>query len=182
MEKSKFCDTCKRTNCTKEGGVHDMAHIKPACYIDSNRPSKDEYYLGIADAVLKRSTCLRRRYGAVLVKGDEIVSTGYNGSPRGEQNCCDCGYCAREEQNIPKGERYELCVAIHAEDNAITSASRSKACGATLYIVGRNVSDNSLANPSPCMMCRRKIVNAGVDRVVGLVDGVPTEIDFKSEA
>lgn len=136
--------------------------------MENSRPSKDEYYLGIADAVLKRSTCLRRKYGAVLVKDDEIVSTGYNGSPRGEKNCCDIGYCEREANNIPKGERYELCVAIHAEDNAITSASRSKANGATLYIVGRNTADNSLANPCPCMMCRRKIVNAGVKRVVGL--------------
>lgn len=132
------------------------------------RPSKDEYYLKIADAVLRRSTCLRRKYGAVLVKNDEIVSTGYNGSPRGEKNCCDTGKCEREEQGIPKGERYELCCAIHAEDNAITSAGRDKALGATLYIVGRNTMDDSLANPAPCMMCRRKIVNAGIKRVVGL--------------
>lgn len=134
------------------------------------RPSKDEYYLKIADAVLRRSTCLRRKYGAVLVKNDEIVSTGYNGSPRGEKNCCDTGKCEREEQGIPKGERYELCCAIHAEDNAITSAGRDKALGATLYIVGRNTMDDSLANPAPCMMCRRKIVNAGIKRVVGLFD------------
>ena len=95
----------------------------------STRPSKDEYYIGIAKAVLERSTCLRRKYGAVLVKDDEIISTGYNGSPRGEKNCCDVGYCERERQNIPKGERYELCVSVHAEDNAITSASRSRANG-----------------------------------------------------
>ena len=134
------------------------------------RISKDEYYLGIADAVLKRSTCLRRNYGAVLVKNDEIVATGYNGSPRGEKNCCDTGYCEREAKGVPKGERYELCVAIHAEDNAITSAGRDKANGATLYIVGRNNADSSYANPSPCMMCRRKIVNAGIKRVVGLFE------------
>ena len=144
------------------------------------RPSKDEYYLGIAEAVLERSTCLRRKYGAVLVKGDEIVSTGYNGSPRGEANCCDTGVCEREALNIPKGERYELCCAIHAEDNAITSAGRHKACGATLYIVGKNTADGSYANPAPCMMCRRKIVNAGITRVVGLVDGKPKDIDVRS--
>lgn len=133
-----------------------------------NRISKDEYYLGIAEAVLRRSTCIRRNYGAVLVNNDEIVSTGYNGSPRGEQNCCDKQFCEREAQNVPKGERYELCVAIHAEDNAITSAGRDKANGGTLYIVGREANGNGYANPCPCMMCRRKIVNAGIKRVVGL--------------
>ena len=133
-----------------------------------HRISKDEYYIGIADAVLKRSTCLRRHYGAVLVKNDEIVATGYNGAPRGEMNCCDREYCEREAQGVAKGERYELCVAIHAEDNAITSAGRDKANGGTLYIVGRNSSDNTYASPCPCMMCRRKIVNAGIKRVVGL--------------
>lgn len=134
------------------------------------RPTKDEYYLGIAEAVLKRSTCLRRNYGAVLVKDDEIVATGYNGSVRGEANCCDVGYCEREAQGVPKGERYELCCAIHAEDNAITSAGRHKASGATLYIVGKNTADGTYASPAPCMMCRRKIVNAGIKRVVGLFD------------
>lgn len=144
----------------------------------STRPSKDEYYIGIAKAVLERSTCLRRKYGAVLVKDDEIISTGYNGSPRGEKNCCDVGYCERERQNIPKGERYELCVSVHAEDNAITSASRSRANGATLYIAGKEVHDDSIANPCPCTMCRRKIVNAGVNRVVGLFkDGTIKDID-----
>lgn len=133
-----------------------------------SRPNKDEYYLKIAEAVLERSTCLRRKYGAVLVKDDEIVATGYNGAPRGERNCCDLEYCEREMQGVPKGERYELCVAIHAEDNAITSAGRAKANGATLYIVGKEVATGKYANPSPCMMCRRKIVNAGIKRVVGL--------------
>ena len=131
------------------------------------RPSKDEYYINIANVVLSRSTCLRRKYGAVLVKNDEIISTGYNGSPRGEENCCDTNECMREKLNVPKGERYELCVAIHAEDNAITSAGREKATGATLYIAGKNA-DGSFANPCPCLMCRRKIVNAGVSRIVGI--------------
>lgn len=133
-----------------------------------SRPNKDAYYLKIAEAVLERSTCLRRKYGAVLVKDDEIVATGYNGAPRGERNCCDLEYCEREKQGVPKGERYELCVAIHAEDNAITSAGRAKANGATLYIVGKEAATGNYANPSPCMMCRRKIVNAGIKRVVGL--------------
>ena len=142
-----------------------------------NRPSKDEYYLGIADQVLRRSTCIRRNYGAVLVKNDEIVATGYNGSPRGEDNCCDTGYCEREKQGVAKGERYELCCAIHAEDNAITSAGRDKAFGSTLYIVGREHNTGAYANPCPCMMCRRKIVNAGIKRVVGLFDGEVKDIE-----
>lgn len=134
----------------------------------SQRPSKDDYYLGIAEAVSKRSTCIRRRYGAVLVKDDEIISTGYNGSARGERNCCDVGMCKRDELGIAKGERYELCVAIHAEDNAITSASRRDAMGATLYIAGQDVKTGEIADPRPCLMCRRKIKNAGIKRIVGL--------------
>lgn len=139
------------------------------------RISKDEYYLSIADVVLKRSTCLRRNYGVVIVKNDEIVATGYNGAARGEPNCCDTGTCTRQELGIPSGERYELCVAIHAEDNAIMSAGRSKCQGATLYIVGREA-NGSYANPQPCKMCRRKIINAGITNVIGLVDGVPKEL------
>lgn len=142
------------------------------------RPSKDEYYLGIADQVLRRSTCIRRNYGAVLVKNDEIVATGYNGSPRGEANCCDTGYCEREKQGVAKGERYELCCAIHAEDNAITSAGRDKAFGSTLYIVGRENASGEYANPCPCMMCRRKIINAGIKRVVGLFNGEVKDIEI----
>lgn len=140
------------------------------------RISKDEYYLSIAQMVLKRSTCLRRNYGVVIVKDDEIVSTGYNGAARGEPNCCDVGTCNREELGVPSGERYELCVAIHAEDNAITSAGRARCQGATLYIAGTNCCDGSEANPAPCKMCRRKIINAGITRVVGLVDGQPEDL------
>ena len=162
--------------------ITSMMSIRHNAYKEVNmgktRPTKDEYYLGIAEAVLARSTCLRRKYGAVLVKEDEIVSTGYNGSPRGETNCCDSGKCEREALGVPKGERYELCCAIHAEDNAIASAGRSKANGATLYIVGKNVEGNSYASPAPCLMCCRKIVNAGIKRVVGLVDGEVQDIDI----
>lgn len=135
------------------------------------RISKDEYYISIADAVLRRSTCLRRNYGVVLVQNDEIIATGYNGSPRGECNCCDTGFCERERQGVAKGERYELCVAIHAEDNAITSAGREKAYGSTLYIVGRENPTGEYSDPNPCLMCRRKIINAGIKRVVGMFDG-----------
>ena len=88
------------------------------------RMSKDKYYLNIADAVLDRSTCLRRKYGAIIVKNDEILSTGYNGAPRGRVNCSELGYCNREQLRIPSGQRYELCRSVHAEANAIISAAR----------------------------------------------------------
>lgn len=141
------------------------------------RISKDQYYLNIADAVSERSSCLRRKYGAVIVKDDQIVGTGYNGSSRGEPNCCDVGSCPRESLGVPKGERYELCEAIHAEDNAVLSAGRERTLGATIYIVGRN-SDGSLASPKPCKMCRRKLINAGVTRVVGLDETLEIAVDI----
>ena len=102
------------------------------------RMSKDKYYLNIADAVLDRSTCLRRKYGAIIVKNDEILSTGYNGAPRGRVNCSELGYCNREQLNIPSGQRYELCRSVHAEANAIISAARRDMIGGTLYLVGRD--------------------------------------------
>lgn len=143
------------------------------------RVSKDEYYLNIAKTVLERSTCLRRKYGAVIVNNDEIVSTGYNGAPRGETNCIDTGYCYREANNIPKGERYETCIAVHGEQNAIISAARKDMIGATIYIVGKEVSTGEYANPAPCLICRRMIRNAGIVRCVGLVDGKPQEISLE---
>lgn len=142
------------------------------------RISKDQYYLDMAKDVLKRSTCLRRAYGAVIVKNDEVISTGYNGAPRGEINCIDTGICERERLNVPKGERYELCVAVHAEQNAIISAARSEMLGATIYIAGIEVATGKLANPAPCMICRRMLKNAGIARCVGLIDGKPAEIDL----
>lgn len=144
----------------------------------AKRISKDEYYLNIAKTVLERSTCLRRKYGAVIVNNDEIVSTGYNGAPRGETNCIDTGYCYREANNIPKGERYEMCVSVHGEQNAIISAARKDMIGATIYIVGKEVSTGEYANPAPCLICRRMIRNAGIVRCVGLVDGKPKEISL----
>lgn len=133
----------------------------------NNRPDKDTYYLKIAESVLERSTCLRRRYGAVIINNDEIVSTGYNGAPRGEKNCVDCGYCYREANNIPKGERYEACVSVHAEQNAIISASRKETLGGTIYIVGKE-KDNSYADGTPCLICSRMIKNAGIENVIYL--------------
>ena len=127
------------------------------------RITKDEYYLGIALAVAKRSTCLRRQYGAVIVKGDNIIATGYNGSARGEPNCCDVGECWRQAHNIPHGQMYEKCVAVHAEDNAISQAGR-EAIGATLYLAG--LEDGKPIEAEPCMMCARKIKNARIKEVV----------------
>ena len=131
------------------------------------RRSKENYYLDIADAAQERSTCLRRRYGAIIVRDDEIVATGYNGAPRGRRNCTDLGYCARKTLNVPAGERYELCRSVHAEANAIISAARRDMMGATLYLVGR-VADTGEYNPdtTPCAMCRRLIINAGIRQVV----------------
>ena len=131
------------------------------------RRTKENYYLDIADAALQRSTCLRRKYGAIVVSADEILSTGYNGAPRGRLNCSDLGHCTREELNIPSGERYELCRSVHAEANAIISAARRDMLGGTLYLVGRNALSNELVHDAtPCAMCRRLIINAGIKRVV----------------
>ncbi len=131
------------------------------------RISKENYYLDIAETVLERATCLRRIYGAIIVKNDEIISTGYNGAPRGRANCVDMGYCSREAMKVPRGERYELCRSVHAEANAIISASRRDMAGGTIYLVGRNAAPGELLNDATsCLMCRRMIINAGLDRVV----------------
>ena len=132
----------------------------------NKRPDWDEYFLNIAQEVGKRSTCLRRRYGAIIVKDNIIVSTGYNGAPRGEKNCIDTGICERERLHIPKGERYELCVAVHAEQNAIINGDPLKMKDAAIYIVGINVADNSFASGEPCLLCRRMIKNAQIEKVI----------------
>lgn len=129
-----------------------------------SRPDKIEYYLGIAEAVAKRSTCMRRQYGAVIVKNDVIVSTGYNGAPRGAENCCDTGECWREAHNIPHGEQYEKCQAVHAEMNAIINGNRAEMYGATLYLVG--LEDGKRIEAKPCLMCEKAIKNAQLRWVV----------------
>jgi dCMP deaminase len=131
------------------------------------RIDKENYYLDIAETVLERSTCLRRCYGAIIVKNDEIVSTGYNGAPRGRKNCMDLGYCTREAMNIPAGERYELCRSVHAEANAIISAARRDTVGGTLYLVGRDARTGELlSDATSCSMCRRLVINSGLEKVV----------------
>ncbi len=131
------------------------------------RRDKTNYYLDIAEEVSKRSTCLRRHYGAVIVKNDEIVSTGYVGAPRGRANCTDLGYCIRAKLNIPRGERYELCRSVHAEANAIISAPRDRMIDSTLYLTGIEVSAKSyIKNANSCSMCKRMVINAGIKTVV----------------
>ena len=132
-----------------------------------DRISKENYYLNIAETVLERSTCLRRLYGAIIVKNDEIISTGYNGAPRGRANCSDLGYCSREALKVPRGERYELCRSVHAEANAIISAARRDMAGGTLYLVGRDARTGALlSDATSCSMCRRLVINAGLSQVV----------------
>ncbi len=131
------------------------------------RISKANYYLDIAQTVASRSTCMRKCYGAIIVKDDVIVSTGYNGSPRGRANCDELNYCMREKLNIPRGERYELCRSVHAEANAIIAAPRDRMLGATLYMVCIDPSTKEIVSgTSSCMMCKKLVINAGISQVV----------------
>lgn len=131
------------------------------------RRDKINYYLDIAETVLERGTCLRRNFGAIIVKNDEIVSTGYVGAPRGRANCSDLGYCTREKLNVPAGQRYELCRSVHAEANAIISASRKDMLGSSIYLACHDGKTGELyGNVEPCSMCKRMIINAGIHRVI----------------
>jgi dCMP deaminase len=131
------------------------------------RPKWHRYYLRLAEVLAARSTCIRRKYGAVIVKDNRVISTGYNGSARGEVNCCDTGKCVRKELNVPAGERYELCVAVHAEMNAIINGNPDDMDGATIYIAGFN-EDGTRADGQPCMMCDRAIKNARIKQIAHL--------------
>ena len=137
------------------------------------RVSKENYYLDIAQTVAERATCLRRKFGAIIVKNDVIVSTGYNGAPRGRKNCSDLGFCYREQMQIPRGERYELCRSVHAEQNAIIAAPREQMLGATLYMACTLPDGTLQSGTNSCMMCKRTILNAGIATVV--VRDTPTE-------
>ena len=131
------------------------------------RRDKINYYLDISQTVSERGTCIRRNFGAIIVKNDQIISTGYVGAPRGRKNCCDIGYCTREKLQIPRGERYELCRSVHAEANAIIAASRSDMIGATLYLVCKDYKTKELvAGTNSCAMCKRQIINAGISTVI----------------
>ncbi len=127
------------------------------------RIDKINYYLDLAEVTLERGTCIRRNFGAVIIKNDEVISTGYVGAPRGRKNCVDMGVCKREELKIPRGERYEMCRSVHAEQNAIISAERNKMIGASLFLCGKNYSDGKyVENSNPCALCKRMIINAGI--------------------
>lgn len=130
------------------------------------RRDKVNYYLDIAETVASRGTCLRRNFGAIIVSNDQIISTGYVGAPRGRKNCCDLGYCTREQLNVPRGERYELCRSVHAEANAIIHAARNDMLGATLYLVGLECAGGYVQDACPCSMCTRMIINAGIGKVI----------------
>lgn len=130
------------------------------------RRDKVNYYLDLADVVSKRGTCLRRNYGAVIVKNDEVISTGYVGAPRGRKNCSDLGVCIRQKMQVPRGERYELCRSVHAEANAIISAERERMIGSSIYLSGREASTGEyIKNSCSCAMCKRMIINAGIETV-----------------
>lgn len=132
-----------------------------------DRIDKHNYYLDICETILERGTCIRRNFAAIIVKNDEIMSTGYSGAPRGRVNCTDLGFCKREELKVPRGTRYELCRSVHAEQNAVISARRQDMIGATLYLVGKEVSTGDFVeNASPCSLCKRFIINSGISRVI----------------
>lgn len=130
------------------------------------RRDKINYYLDLAETVSMRSTCLRRKYGAVIVKNDEVISTGYVGAPRGRKNCTDTEKCIRQELQVPRGERYELCRSVHAEMNAIISASRDKMIGSDMYLAGVDAQTGEyIPNSNSCAMCKRVMINAGIEKV-----------------
>ena len=132
---------------------------------NTKRVSKIDTYLNCAEVFAYRSTCLKRKYGAVIVKDDVVISTGYNGAPRGFDNCCDLGTCPRMDRNMRQGEGYEICRAIHAEENALLNCSRQQTIGADLYLVGINPKDNSIHEAKPCPLCARAIIQAGINNV-----------------
>ncbi|MBR4036144.1 MAG: cytidine deaminase [Oscillospiraceae bacterium] len=133
---------------------------------NEERVSKIDTYLNCAEVFAYRSTCIKRKYGAVIVKDDVVISTGYNGAPRGMDNCCDLGKCPRMERNMHQGQGYAMCRAVHAEANALLNCSRQQTIGADLYLVGINPKDNSIHRAKPCPICAREIIQAGIRYVI----------------
>lgn len=130
------------------------------------RRDKINYYLDIAQTVTERGTCLRRNFGCIIVKNDEIISTGYSGAPRGRKNCIDLNFCYREKIQVPRGQMYEKCRSVHAEMNAIISASRRDMIGSDMFIVGKNYGDQEIVpSANSCSICKRMIINAGIQKV-----------------
>lgn len=133
---------------------------------NGQRISKINTYLNCAEVFAYRSTCIKRKYGAVIVKDDAVISTGYNGAPRGFDNCCDLGDCPRIKRNMHQGDGYGMCRAVHAEANALLNCSRQQTLGADLYLVGVNPQDNSVHKAKPCPLCARTIIQAGINNVI----------------
>lgn len=153
--KSCYCKTCSNQ-------LTELKQISKEL-----RPIKANYYLNIAREVGSRSTCLRRKYGAIIVKNDTIIATGYNGSPRGTKNCIDIGECKREKLNIPRGQCYEMCRALHAEQNCIINASRNDMIDSDLFLYGIEVDTNNvIENLDSCQLCKKLIINAGIKHVI----------------
>lgn len=146
------------------------------------RINKENYYLDIAEVVLKRGSCIRRNFGAVIVKNDQIISSGYTGAPRGRKNCIDLNFCKRENLGIPRGERYEMCRSVHAEANAIIHASRNDMIDSRIYLVGKEMSNGQyVKNTSSCAMCKRLIINSGIKQSVSRInqnDFIITDISY----
>ena len=137
------------------------------CHHVIDRFSEDiDMYLNCAENFAYRSTCIKRKYGAVIVKNDVVISTGYNGSPRGFENCCDIGKCPRVEKDMHQGEGYGICRAVHAEANALLNCSREQTIGVDLYLTGINPVDNSIHRAKPCPICVRTIIQAGINNVI----------------
>ena len=157
--------------------INKQCEEKEPVKTTTDRPNKIDYYLGIAKAVSARGTCLRRRFGAIVVKDDRVVSSGYVGAPRGRINCCDRGTCFRMENNIPSGQRYELCRSVHAEMNAIINASKEELEGGVMYLVGVEPDGSYTPNADCCSMCKRVIINAGIRYVVIATDRGPKTIN-----
>jgi dCMP deaminase len=148
----------------------------------NQRPSKDEYYLNIAKEVASRATCFRNRTGAIIVRGDQIVSTGYVGAPRGAKDCFERGECLRDKLGIPHGKNYEICRSVHSEQNALLNAARAgvSVFGGDIYTYGENPKDGSQRDSFPCFICKKMIINAGLNRVICSVSGGGVKI-FKVE-
>lgn len=133
------------------------------------RISKHEYYLGIAKEVARRSTCFRRSIGAIIIRDDQIISTGYVGAPRKTKDSLEHGYCLRDKLKIPHGHRYELCRSVHAEQNAIINAARAGVSlfGGDMYVFGSITEEESPIDAFPCFICKKMIINSGLNRVIG---------------
>ncbi len=162
-ETEKLLFISKELNVSLDYLFSERCHmVRPVC---SKRVSKIDTYLNCAEVFAYRSTCLKRKYGAVIVKDDVVISTGYNGAPRGFENCSNLGICSRMDRNMHQGEGYAICRAIHAEANALLNCSRQQTLGADLYLVGVNPGDNSIHEAKPCPLCARLIIQAGIRNV-----------------